>query len=111
MYRFNRKLEIPAAYQDGILKITETFRRNNFECYMVGGSVRDMILGGEAHDFDFATNARPEQVMRLFKRVAPTGIKHGTVTLLIDDNTFEVTTYRSDGTYLDGRRPESVSFS
>jgi tRNA nucleotidyltransferase (CCA-adding enzyme) len=111
MRKVTRELYIPEQYRAGIARITDTFRRNNFECYMVGGSVRDLVIGHEAYDFDFATNARPNDVMKLFKRVAPTGIKHGTVTLLIDGNTFEVTTYRSDGVYLDGRRPESVSFS
>ena len=106
-----KQLEIPKLYRDGIEKITSTFKKNNYECYMVGGSVRDLYLGKDAYDFDFATNARPEQVMKLFRRVAPTGIKHGTVTLLIDDNSFEVTTYRNDGKYVDGRRPENVTFS
>lgn len=106
-----KQLAIPHAYKEGIGRITETFRRNSYDCYMVGGSVRDLLLGKDAYDFDFATNARPEQVMKLFRRVAPTGIKHGTVTLLIDDCTFEVTTYRNDGKYMDGRRPENVTFS
>jgi len=111
MIRLKTQLTIPAGYKSGIDRIVSTFLRNNYECFMVGGSVRDMILGRDAYDFDFATNARPEDVMRLFKRVAPTGIKHGTVTLLIDNFSYEVTTYRSDGVYLDGRRPESVTFS
>ncbi|HEX8994337.1 MAG TPA: HDIG domain-containing protein, partial [Candidatus Paceibacterota bacterium] len=111
MKRLKTTLHIPEHYRDGINRISETFRRHNFECYMVGGSVRDLLIGHEAYDFDFATNARPNDVMKLFRRVAPTGIKHGTVTLLIDGNSFEVTTYRSDGAYLDGRHPESVSFS
>ena len=106
-----KQLAIPHAYKEGIGRITDTFRRNNYDCFMVGGSVRDLLLGKDAYDFDFATNARPEQVMKLFRRVAPTGIKHGTVTLLIDDCTFEVTTYRNDGKYMDGRRPENVTFS
>ena len=106
-----KQLAIPHAYKEGIERITETFRKNNYECFMVGGSVRDLLLGKDAYDFDFATNARPEQVMKLFRRVAPTGIKHGTVTLLIDDCSFEVTTYRNDGKYMDGRRPENVTFS
>lgn len=111
MKRLKTTLYIPETYRDGINRITETFRRHNFECYMVGGSVRDLLIGHEAYDFDFATDARPNDVMKLFKRVAPTGIKHGTVTLIIEGQTYEVTTYRSDGVYLDGRRPESVNFS
>jgi len=91
--------------------IVRTFAEKGFECYLVGGSVRDLCMGSGVEDFDFATNARPEEMMRLFRRVIPTGIKHGTVTLLFGDRPYEVTTYRSDGKYLDGRRPESVSFS
>lgn len=102
---------LPEQYRDGIESIAKTFNDNGFECFMVGGSVRDSLLGLDANDFDFATNARPRDVMRLFRRVAPTGIKHGTVTLLIGSNTFEVTTYRSDGTYADGRHPDSIEFS
>jgi poly(A) polymerase/tRNA nucleotidyltransferase (CCA-adding enzyme) len=111
MHIIKTRLDIPESYRDGIERIAETFKKNHYECYMVGGSVRDLLLNKDAYDFDFATNARPEQVMKLFRRVAPTGIKHGTVTLLIDDNSFEVTTYRNDGKYMDGRRPENVVFS
>jgi poly(A) polymerase/tRNA nucleotidyltransferase (CCA-adding enzyme) len=111
MQKTKVEFNIPAQYLDGIMRISDTFKRNSYQCYIVGGSVRDLLLGIPAYDFDFATNARPDVMMRLFRRVAPTGIKHGTVTLIIDDNTFEVTTYRSDGVYLDGRRPESVSYS
>ncbi len=87
------------------------FHDRGFECYLVGGGVRDLLLGHDIYDFDFTTSARPEQVMRLFKRVIPTGIKHGTVTVLVNDWEFEVTTFRADGDYSDGRRPESVSYS
>jgi poly(A) polymerase/tRNA nucleotidyltransferase (CCA-adding enzyme) len=111
MQRIKTTFTLPADYRAGIEQITETFRKNHFECFMVGGSVRDLILGIEAYDFDFATNARPNDVMKLFRRVAPTGIKHGTVTLLIDGKSFEVTTFRSDGAYLDGRHPDAVAFS
>lgn len=87
------------------------FHDKGYECYLVGGGVRDLLLGLNIYDFDFATNARPEQVMNLFRRVIPTGIKHGTVTVMVKEMEFEVTTYRADGNYTDGRRPESVSYS
>ena len=104
-------LKIPEEFYGRLSDFINTFKKNGFECYLIGGCVRDLILGYEIYDYDFATNARPEQVMKLFRRVIPTGIKHGTVTVLIRDMEFEVTTYRADGNYSDGRRPESVSYS
>ncbi len=82
-----------------------------FECYLVGGLVRDLLLGRETGDVDIATNARPDQVQALFRRTIPTGIKHGTVTVLLGGLSFEVTTYRADGAYSDGRHPDAVAFS
>lgn len=111
MKEIHRNLTIPDREREILRGIVGTFEKAGFECYLVGGSVRDLILGRAVYDFDFATDARPEQVMRIFRRVAPTGIKHGTVTILSGDRGFEVTTYRADGTYIDGRRPDSVFFS
>ncbi len=105
------RLNIPEIQLKTILTIVQTFGRAGYECYLVGGSVRDLLLGEECGDYDFATNARPDEVMKLFRKVIPTGIKHGTVTILMDGLSFEVTTYRADGKYIDGRRPETVSFS
>lgn len=105
------KISIPENERKTILSLVKRFRDNGFECYLVGGSVRDLILDHELYDYDFATNAKPEEVMKLFRRVIPTGIKHGTVSVIKNNRTFEVTTYRADGKYVDGRRPESVSFS
>ncbi|MCP4137676.1 MAG: CCA tRNA nucleotidyltransferase [bacterium] len=104
-------IKIPTDIKDTIHKIAKKFNENGYECYLVGGSVRDLVLGQDIYDYDFATNATPNEVMKLFKKVIPTGIKHGTVTVLIESIPFEVTTYRADGKYIDGRRPESVSFS
>lgn len=107
-----KSIILPPHYEKAIRSIVTTFSESGFECYLIGGSVRDLLMGAPAYDFDFATNARPQQVMKLFKRVIPTGIKHGTVSLLFnDDATYEITTYRADGKYVDGRRPESISFS
>jgi poly(A) polymerase/tRNA nucleotidyltransferase (CCA-adding enzyme) len=105
------KLQIPKEEQQAIRNIVSTFTSRGFECYLVGGTVRDFILGRANYDYDFATNARPDDVMSLFKRVIPTGIKHGTVSVLFNNHMFEITTYRSDGKYIDGRHPESVHFS
>ncbi|MGV7929545.1 MAG: CCA tRNA nucleotidyltransferase [Spirochaetota bacterium] len=105
------KIQLPKEKHREIRRIADSFFEAGFECYLVGGSVRDIILGFDVDDFDFATNARPEQVRRLFRKVIPTGIKHGTVSVLSGGRAYEITTYRSDGKYMDGRRPEEVSFS
>jgi len=104
-------LAIPDTVAQEIGAICTILLDNGFECYLVGGSVRDLILQIPVYDYDFATNARPEQVMKLFKKVIPTGIKHGTVTVMMRHAQYEITTYRSDGNYTDGRHPDSVAFS
>jgi tRNA nucleotidyltransferase (CCA-adding enzyme) len=104
-------LSIPENEKTEIFEIVKKLNSNGFECYLVGGSVRDLVLGHEVLDYDFATNALPENVMKIFKRVIPTGIKHGTVSVLMKEKQYEITTYRSDGKYLDGRRPDTISFS
>ena len=87
------------------------FEKNGFKAYLVGGAVRDMIMGKEVHDWDVTTDARPEDVQRIFKKVIPTGIQHGTVTVHFMKKEIEVTTFRTEGTYTDGRHPDSVSFT
>jgi tRNA nucleotidyltransferase (CCA-adding enzyme) len=81
--------------------------------YLVGGSLRDLLLGKAPHDFDMTTDASPEEMLEIFSdfRVIPTGLKHGTLTVLSEGNPIEVTTHRVDGDYKDSRRPESVSFT
>lgn len=90
--------------------IIETLQKNGYEAYAVGGCVRDMLNGDTPHDFDITTSAEPETVMSLFEKTVPTGIKHGTVTVIINGVPNEVTTYRTDGEYRDHRRPDSVIF-
>ena len=91
----------------------EALKSNGFEAFLIGGSVRDYIMGLPIGDIDITTNATPQQVKSVFYdfRVIETGIKHGTVTVLIDNEPLEITTYRSEGTYSDNRHPDSVSFS
>ncbi len=84
--------------------------RHGFEAYMVGGCVRDLIMGRRPFDWDVCTSALPEEVMALFPSSRPTGLKHGTVTVISNGSSVEVTTFRSDGEYKDHRRPESVLF-
>lgn len=90
--------------------IINTFYKNNYEAYMVGGCVRDSILGITPKDYDLTTSAKPETTILLFNKTIPTGLKHGTITILINNNPYEVTTFRTDGSYLDNRRPSSVNF-
>lgn len=99
--------------------IIDTLKQAGFEAYIVGGCVRDAVLGLRPHDWDITTNARPEQVKRLFGKTIDTGIQHGTVTVLVPKSVtlgelpydFEVTTYRLDGVYEDHRRPKAVTFT
>ena len=90
--------------------IIETLQKNGYEAYAVGGCVRDMLNSDTPHDFDITTSAEPEVVISLFEKTVPTGIKHGTVTVIINGVPNEVTTYRTDGEYRDHRRPDSVIF-
>ncbi len=80
-------------------------------CYLVGGAVRDYILGRPVSDFDLSTDARPEEVVGLYRRVIPTGIKHGTVTVLFKGLKVEVTTFRTEADYSDGRHPDRVEYA
>jgi poly(A) polymerase/tRNA nucleotidyltransferase (CCA-adding enzyme) len=103
----NIKIHVPIYLK----QLAEVFYTSNFECYLVGGAIRDLLLKRETSDFDIATNATPEAVMKLFNRVIPTGIKHGTVTVLFKKHKFEVTSFRIEGTYTDSRRPDTVTYS
>jgi len=91
--------------------IIDTITRAGFEAYAVGGCIRDSILGREPDDWDITTSAKPEQVKALFRRTVDTGIVHGTVTVMLDKEGFEVTTYRIDGEYEDSRHPKDVVFT
>ena len=99
-------MEIPQKAR----KIIETLNGAGFEAYAVGGCVRDALLQRTPMDWDITTSALPEQVQQLFRRTVPTGIQHGTVTVLDGKESFEVTTYRADGAYEDARHPSEVTF-
>lgn len=94
-----------------LVKVGGIFKKNGFKAYLVGGAVRDMILGKKGHDYDLATNATPQQVMGIFKKVIPTGIAHGTVTIHIFGMQIETTTFRTEADYTDGRHPDSIKFA
>ena len=91
--------------------IIDILQRHGFEAYAVGGCVRDSVLALTPEDWDITTSAKPEEVKACFRRTVDTGIRHGTVTVMLDDEGFEVTTYRIDGRYTDGRHPDQVTFT
>ena len=94
--------------------ILDRLAEAGFDAYVVGGSLRDSMLGKEAHDWDVTSGATPDEVIALFSpdlHVIPTGLKHGTVTVVSEGDPIEITTFRTDGEYIDSRRPESVTFS
>lgn len=95
---------------DKVKFIIDTFYENNYEAFMVGGCIRDFLLSKEPKDYDIATSALPNITESLFEKTIPTGIKHGTITVLLDKEPFEVTTYRIEGEYKDNRRPDEISF-
>lgn len=95
---------------DKVKFIIDTFYENNYEAFMVGGCIRDSLLSKEPKDYDIATSALPNITESLFEKTIPTGIKHGTITVLLDKEPFEVTTYRVEGEYKDNRRPDEISF-
>ena len=101
---------------DPILKeIASFFNKNGKEIYLVGGAVRDMLMGKKIHDFDLTTNALPEETSAIMKRaggkVLPTGIKHGTVTVFYKSCKTEITTFRTESGYSDGRRPDQIQYT
>lgn len=94
-----------------VKKIIETLEQAGYEAYAVGGCIRDSVLGRKPNDWDITTSARPLETKALFRRTVDTGLKHGTVTVLMDGEGYEVTTYRIDGEYEDGRHPKEVLFT
>ena len=93
--------------------VLSALENNGYECFIVGGCVRDFLMGKMPHDYDVTTSATPEQIKECFKchKVIETGIKHGTITVVINGENIEITTYRIDGDYKDNRHPEQVEFS
>ncbi|MBR6254771.1 MAG: HD domain-containing protein [Clostridiales bacterium] len=100
---------LPAPIESLLL----TLRGNGYEAYVIGGAVRDILIGKTPEDYDVATSAEPQEVMKVFgeKHCHPTGLSHGTVTVVVDGVPVEVTTFRVDGDYTDSRHPENVRFT
>lgn len=101
--------QLPEDFQKA-LPILKNIESAGFQAYFVGGSVRDHILGLPIHDVDIATSAYPEEIKSIFKHTVDTGIKHGTVTVLVGDSSYEITTFRTESGYQDYRRPDKVTF-
>ena len=94
-----------------LIEFGKVFFQAGYKAYLVGGAVRDMLMKVPAHDWDVATNATPPDVIKLFKFVVPTGIEHGTVTVHYKGNEIEVTTFRTEDGYSDGRHPDSINYA
>ena len=101
------RIEMPAEAR----KIIDDLYREGYEAYIVGGCVRDALLGRKADDYDITTSAPPTEIKRIFKRTVDTGLSHGTVTVIENGKPYEVTTFRVDGEYKDNRHPVSVSYT
>ena len=101
--------KMPSEFIDA-LPILETIEKAGYEAYFVGGSVRDTMLSKPIHDVDIATSAYPEEIKKIFKRTVDTGIEHGTVMILDHGTGYETTTFRTESTYTDFRRPDEVKF-
>ena len=93
--------------------ILNKLNKSGYEAYVVGGCVRDSLIGKKPKDWDICTNAKPEETMEVFKgfHIIPTGLQHGTITVMLNGEGYEITTYRVDGDYSDGRHPDTVSFT
>lgn len=107
--RVNFNIVIP----ENANKIIHTLQANGHSAYVVGGCVRDSVMGRVPHDWDICTSATPDEMLEIFKdyRVIETGLQHGTITIVIDKEQYECTTYRIDGKYSDNRRPDTVAFT
>ena len=106
-----KKLKIEIS--SGANEIIHTLQNNGYKAFLVGGCVRDNILNRPIHDYDITTSATPDEMMKVFKdkRIIETGLQHGTITIVINGEGYECTTYRIDGNYSDSRRPDSVAFT
>lgn len=91
-------------------RVIQQLEQHGYEAYLVGGAVRDYLIGKAVGDLDIATSAKPDQVIKVFDKVIPIGIEHGTVLVRFEQESFEITTFRTEGAYSDYRHPDSVNF-
>src|SRR5699024_2233685 len=101
--------QLPREFEQA-LPILKRIEAAGYEGYFVGGSVRDVLLGQAIHDVDIATSAFPAEIKSIFPRTIDVGIEHGTVLVLSDEENYEITTFRTESTYQDFRRPDQVEF-
>ncbi len=94
-----------------LFRIIQRLQKSNYRVVIVGGALRDFRLGNKVSEYDLASNARPEDIQKLFRRSLPTGLQHGTVTVMQGNSSYEITTFRHDGIYKNGRCPENVTFT
>ena len=93
------------------LKIVKTLQEHGYKAFFAGGCVRDMIMGKESIDYDIATSALPQDIINLFEKTIPVGVQFGVVIVVKEGHNFEVATFRTEGSYTDGRHPDYVAFS
>ena len=101
----------PKDMESTARQIVSTLRKAGHQAYFAGGCVRDKLLGKTPHDFDIASSARPEEIQKLFPRTVAVGAQFGVIVVLMDGQDFQIATFRSDGAYIDGRRPQEVTFT
>ena len=105
--------DLYSMIDEAVISICEDLHAQGKECYLVGGATRDLLMGEKPKDWDLTTDATPDEVMEIFhgEKIVPTGLQHGTVTLIRGDEPYEITTFRTEGAYSDGRRPDYVRFT
>src|SRR5437016_14415541 len=106
-----RRSDLQIMKPDCAIAIIHELRQRGHEAYLVGGCVRDMVMGLEAADYDIATSARPEEIVKIFPRTESIGAQFGVILVIYRGHPFEVATFRSDEAYVDGRRPTGVVFT
>ncbi len=108
---FLRAKKLTSYIPEDIKEFCAKFQEKNYECYIVGGAIRDILLGYNPHEYDFTTNALPEQIEKIFEETIPTGKKYGTISVKFKDNIYEVTTFRKESNYSDQRHPDKIEFT
>ncbi|HJU61210.1 MAG TPA: CCA tRNA nucleotidyltransferase, partial [Candidatus Binatia bacterium] len=98
------------SQKEKAIAIIKRLREAGYESYLAGGCVRDMLLGKTPQDYDISTNAKPDEVVKIFPKTVPVGAQFGVILVIIEGQPFEVATFRYDGPYLDGRRPAEVRY-
>ena len=99
------------ANPEDVKEIATLLADNEFDCYIVGGAIRDLLIAKNPKEFDLATDATTDDIEKLFEKTIPTGIKYGTMTIVHNEAPYQITTFRTEGSYSDGRHPDNVEFT